>query len=268
MDSSLLPPRLGKAKGCWTLNGKALQRNALVRSVCMSDSSAWNTGGVAFSAAMHRETLSTAEQVQQEVTEAEEAVGSNPECWGCEQGHCPGWLPDWYDSVYLQESTEIPDSVAFFFLLAQPLQCCHLAEMPSCMAQVSTHCWCLLTSVSWETWCIEKMKLTTSMFSCWIVWVRSSPLNPVGFTWVMWNANAVLWAPDSQVVQQGGVNMSWQENVHQRLVDFSQNNRQLRHFHSAWDILSFYRIIFWEHKTHKEVSILPNLLFGIFAMLC
>lgn len=90
-------------------------------------------------------------------------------------------------------------------------------------------------------------------------------LHPVKFTWVMWNANTALWTPDSEVMQQGVVNMSWQ--VHQRSVDFPQNNKQQRYFHSAWDILSFDRIIFWEYKTHKEVSILPNLLFIIFAVL-
>lgn len=105
------------------------------------------------------------------------------------------------------------------------------------------------------------------MFSCWMVWIRSSTLKSVKFTWMMWNANTALWAPDSQVVQQGVVNVIWQENVHQRLADFPQNIRQQKHFHSAWDFLSRDRIVFWEYKTHKEVSILPNLLFALFTML-
>lgn len=84
---------------------------------------------------------------------SEEALGSHPECWGCEQEHCSGLLPDWYDSVYLQESTKIPDSIAFFFLLAGLVEVHSVysaARLISCrdaFLHVSTHCWHLLTSV-------------------------------------------------------------------------------------------------------------------------
>lgn len=79
----------------------------------------------------------------------------------------------------------------------------------------------------------------------------------------MWNANTALWAPDSQVVQQGVVNMSQQENIHQRSADFPPNIRQQKHFHLAWDILSRDRIMFREYKTQKEVSILLSLLWYV-----
>lgn len=202
---------------------------------------------------------------------SEKALGSHPECWGCEQEHCSGLLPDWYDSVYLQESTKIPDSIAFFFSpswtswSAQRLQCsqAHLLQrcLPACFNT-------LLTSVDI---CVKRdlMHRENEAHDLHVQLLNGldkiKHLHPVKFTWVMWNANTALWTPDSQVMQQGVVNMSWQ--VHQRSVDFPQNNKQQRYFHSAWDILSFDRIIFWEYKTHKEVSILPNLLFSIFAVL-
>lgn len=268
------PPRLGKAKSCWTLNGKALQRNALVRNICMSDSSAWNSGGVACSSpATHWETLSTAEWVQQEVTEAafRGSFGESPRVLGM-WARTLLWVTAWL--IWFCLFTRIYKNTwfhCFFFSpswtswSAQRLQCsqAHLLQrcLPACFNT-------LLTSIDicvkrdlmhWEN---EAHDLHVQLLNGLD---KIKHLHPVKFTWVMWNANTALWTPDSEVMQQGVVNMSWQ--VHQRSVDFPQNNKQQRYFHSAWDILSFDRIIFWEYKTHKEVSILPNLLFIIFAVL-
>lgn len=151
------PPRLGKAKGCWTLNGKALQRNALVRNICMSDSSAWNSGGVACSSpATHWETLSTAEWVQQAVTEAafRESFGESPRVLGM-WARTLLWVTAWL--IWFCLFTRIYKNTwfhcFFFFLLAGLVEVHSVysaARLISCrdaFLHVSTHCWHLLASV-------------------------------------------------------------------------------------------------------------------------
>lgn len=213
-------PNWGKAKGCWTLNSEGLQRMALVRNVCVSDVSAWVSLERWLSA---EETSSMAEQVQQELTEAAFRAGFDEllgvqSVWGCEPGHCLGLLTD---SSGIQESgilmqfclfTRIYKATQFHCFCgfsprwtsqsAQPLLCSQAHLLWRCLLHQHTFqhladsCWhlCKQRPDGWRKGSSQPLCLAVEC-SGW----DQAPWNPVRFTWVMWNVNAVLWTPDSQV---------------------------------------------------------------------
>lgn len=161
-------PDTEKAKGCWTLNGEALQGMALVRNVCVSDSSAWEArrdgshqkkAGAGLNKCSRRWLKLVSEQ----------ALGSYPRSrvlvmWTRTLPWVTHWLlwhsREWdFDAIlFIYKNIQIyliPMCLVFFFLAGPSWSAPRLynvpgsplVEVPPASARVSTCCCQLLTSV-------------------------------------------------------------------------------------------------------------------------